>query len=81
MKSKHKLNKFVVKEYFFNWVNQMRDFDEPDVLAEKHNHICNRFKNFVRNFKILYIKGHPLLFLNKNLCFQLNNEKDILECR
>lgn len=34
-------------------------------------------KNFVRNFKILFIKGDDLLFKNQNLQFQLDSENDI----
>ena len=32
---------------------------------------------FIRNFKILFIKGDPFLFRNKNLRFLLDQDKDI----
>ena len=36
-------------------------------------------QNFVRNFKILYIKGDDLLFKNPNLQFMLDTENDIIK--
>jgi hypothetical protein len=58
------------------------DEDPTDVIREQTVHLCQchsqETKNFVRNFKILFIKGDELLMKNPNLQFQLDNENDII---
>lgn len=51
------------------------DEDQSDVIREQTVHLCQCqatiddqvVQNFVRNFKILFIKGDDLLFKNPNL--------------
>lgn len=75
-------------------VNYVND-QESDVIREQTVHLCgacNDFgdkvakgrnakntSNFVRNFKILYIKGDDLLFQNPNLLYKFSEENDIME--
>lgn len=64
--------------------------DEDDVVRECMSHLCSCLNrkskqmektklhlNFIRNFKILFIKGENLLFKNPNLNFTLGDEIDI----
>ena len=58
--------------------------DETDLLLEHSPHYCcnngpyDPMKDFVRNFKILFIKSDDLLLSNPNLFFDLENEGQIV---
>ena len=59
--------------------------DKTDVITEHNPHLCQCSKgkdfvknyDFVKNFKILYIKEDDFLFSNPNLIFNINEENDI----
>ena len=59
--------------------------EETDVIREHNSHLCACLNNksiqknyhFVKNFKILFIKEHELLYSNPNLTFNIDEESDI----
>ena len=59
--------------------------DESDLLCERNTHLCQRVENgqlvknydFVKNFKICFVKMEEMLYANSNLLFTLDNEIDI----
>ena len=61
--------------------------DETDVIREQNTHLCQRLENgrmvkhydFVKHFKICYIKEEEILYSNENLIFNLDEENDIFE--
>lgn len=90
MRCKKRLNKYVVEDYF-TW--QGRDAtkeslltDEADVVREQNSHLCQcqrkdgswvKNYDFVKNFKICYVKMEEILYSNENLLFKLDEENDI----
>ena len=62
--------------------------EDTDIVREQNFHLCccqnsksneerDKVYKFVRNFKILFIKGDEFLFRNKNLKFMLDSDIDI----
>ena len=50
--------------------------EEAEVIRERNKHLCCEIKDFVRNFKVLFIKGDDFLLKNINLQFKLDDEMD-----
>ena len=65
----------VIREQTVNLCGTCNDFG--DKVAKGTN--TKNTSNFVRNFKILYIKGDDLLFANPNLLYKFSEENDIIE--
>ena len=41
--------------------------EDTEVIRERNSHLCCNIPNFVRNFKVLFIKGEDFLLKNINL--------------
>ena len=89
MRCKHLLKSYVVEDYF-TWqgldkAKRPPMWDETDVVREQNQHLCQCLQNgklvknydFVKNFKICYIKEEEILYSNDNLVFKLDEENDI----
>lgn len=90
MRCRHLLSNYVVEDYFtWQGVNKskkdQRNTDETDVVREQNTHLCQCLQNgqmvknydFVKNFKICYVKEEEILYSNENLIFNLDEENDI----
>lgn len=57
--------------------------DDSDVVRERQAHICcsnsKDLQPFVRNFKILFLKGEDLLFQNQSLYYPMDNLAEIIK--
>lgn len=93
MRCRQHLSSYVVEDYFFPQdspsVNPQKRrglIEETDVIREQNSHLCQCLQkngeviknyDFVKNFKICFIKEEEILYANENLIFQLDQENDI----
>ena len=92
MRCRRLLSSYVVEDYVtWQGVNKSKKdkgkIDETDVVREQNTHLCQCLQNgrmaknydFVKNFKICYIKEEEILYSNENLIFNLDEENDIYD--
>ena len=94
MRCKHNLKNYVVEDYFnfFSGIDKTKEslllMDETDVIREQNTQLCQCLKkdgtteknyDFVKNFKICFIKQEEILYTNDNLIFNIDEENDVFE--
>ena len=76
LRSKQSLSKYILDDYIGKSEDMGRiqlmnlrnlQEEESEVIRARNKHICCDIRNFVRHFKILFIKGDDFLLKNINL--------------
>jgi len=87
MKCHPKLTDFIVEDHFCprvlrnnrnitKAIGERSDIETDYILREHHDHICTSKPNFVRNFKILFMKESSILFKYSDMELDLFHAND-----